>query len=385
MKNLFSPNLDMACALALAVAGAAGTLVAGGLHWLPILWAIVLLAAGVALALRGGAADNSQHEMIEQYLAAREQFSEQVMPVWSRHIESSRSQMEEAVAELAGRFSGIVDKLDRAVQVSSMEQTGGGSSMVTVFSSSERQLGSVVASMKSALAAKQGMLKQIRQLESFTRELRDMAEGVASIAAQTNLLALNAAIEAARAGPAGRGFAVVAQEVRNLSSRSAETGRNIAERVGQISSAIVGACQAAGASDEQENQSMQSAEAMIESVLSDFRGITDALVHSSDLLKQESVAIQGEVCEALVHLQFQDRVSQVMAHVRDNIELLPSVLRDNRERYDTQQQLTALDADVLLHELQKTYAMAEEHAVHHGSAPAPKKAAAVVDDEVTFF
>jgi len=387
VKNLFSPS--GAIPLALAVAGALGTLVAGGLQWLPILWSLLLLVAGVALALRSGVADTSQHDMIEHYLAAREQFSEQVMPVWSRHIESSRSQMEEAVAELAGRFSGIVDKLDRAVKVSSMEQQGGGN-MVSIFASSEKQLGSVIASMKSAMESKQAMLAQIRQLQGYTRELRDMAEGVASIAAQTNLLALNAAIEAARAGPAGRGFAVVAQEVRNLSNRSAETGRNIAERVGQISHAIVGACQAAGESSEQENQSMASAEGMIEAVLRDFRGVTDALVHSSDLMKQESVAIQGEVCEALVHLQFQDRVSQVMAHVRDNIELLPAVLRDNRQRYDAEQELAALDADALLAELQKTYAMAEEHAIHHGTPVVRKKvaaaaAAAPADDEVTFF
>src|SRR5471032_1234139 len=382
VKNLYSPRSAMVVPLALAVAGALGTLVAGGLQWLPILWSLLLLVAGVALALRSCVADTSQHDMIEHYLAAREQFSEQVMPVWSRHIESSRSQMEEAVAELAGRFSGIVDKLDHAVKVSSMEQQGGGN-MVSIFASSEKQLGSVIASMKSAMESKQAMLAQIRQLQGYTRELRDMAEGVASIAAQTNLLALNAAIEAARAGPAGRGFAVVAQEVRNLSNRSAETGRNIANRVGLISSAILAASAAAEQSSEQEDKSMQSAEGMIESVLGDFRRMTDGLMQSADKLKQDSIGIQGEVGEALVQLQFQDRVSQVMAHVRENMELLPALLRDNRERYAADQVLQALDAQVLLSELQKTYAMAEEHAVHGGSSHAAPVAAAA--DEITFF
>ncbi|WP_408014836.1 methyl-accepting chemotaxis protein [Rugamonas rivuli] len=227
------------------------------------------------------------------------------------------------------------------------------------------------------------MLAQIKDLERFTRELRDMAEGVASIAAQTNLLALNAAIEAARAGPAGRGFAVVAQEVRNLSSRSAETGRNISNRVGLISSAILAASQAAEQSSEQEDKSMQSAEGMIESVLGDFRTMTDALVQSAEKLKQDSIGIQGEVGEALVQLQFQDRVSQVMAHVRENMELLPALLRDNRDRYTADQVLEALDPQPLLHELQKTYAMAEEHAVHGGDSHAAPVAAAA--DEITFF
>jgi methyl-accepting chemotaxis protein len=138
-------------------------------------------------------------------LQSREQFSDAVLPVWCRHIENSRNQMEEAVSDLATRFSNIVDRLDTAVHVSS-PTAGDGQALTEIFSRSETQLGSVVGSMKSAFESKQAMLAQIKDLERFTRELRGMAEGVASIAAQTNLLALNAAIEAARAGPAGRGF-----------------------------------------------------------------------------------------------------------------------------------------------------------------------------------
>jgi methyl-accepting chemotaxis protein len=386
VKNYTGVDSKILAPFGLAGAGALGTMVAGWgtWGWYTVLWSALLLAAAAWCArLAGaGAPGGSQDSMIDTYLAGREQFGDAVLPIWCRHIENSRTQMEEAVADLAGRFSSIVDKLDNAVHVSSMDNKGG-RSMPEVFANSERQLGSVVTSMKSAMTSKQAMLAQIKDLERFTRELRDMAEGVASIAAQTNLLALNAAIEAARAGPAGRGFAVVAQEVRNLSSRSAETGRNISNRVGLISSAILAASQAAEQSSEAEDKSMQSAEGMIESVLGKFRSMTDALVQSSDLLKQESIGIQGEVGEALVQLQFQDRVSQVMAHVRENMELLPSLLRDNRDRYHADQVLEPLDPNLLLHELQKTYAMAEEHAVHGGSRHAAP--AATEADEITFF
>jgi len=374
----------------LAAAGALGTLVGGWSHygWYAVAWAVLLVAAAVvASRLTGGAGGFEQGDMIDHYLSSREQFGDAVLPVWARHIENSRSQMEDAVTDLAGRFSSIVDKLDNALQAASMSGgkagKSGGNALVDVFSNSETQLGSVVASMKSAMESKNAMLAQIRELERFTRELKDMAEGVASIAAQTNLLALNAAIEAARAGPAGRGFAVVAQEVRNLSNRSAETGRNIQQRVGQISSAILAASQAAEQSSEQENKSMQSAEGMIDSVLHDFREVTDALVQSTETLQRESEEIQGEVGEALVQLQFQDRVSQVMAHVRDNMELVPGLLRDNRLIYEQEKTLAPLDPTPVLSALQKTYAMAEEHAVHHGTALAAPAAAEA--DEITFF
>lgn len=387
MKNSTGVTSKTIVPLGLAAAGALGTVVAGwsAWGWFTLIWAVLLLGAAAWLTRDTGfssSAATGDNQMIDNYLASREHFGDAVLPVWCRHIENSRTQMEEAVSDLASRFSSIVDKLDNALHVSGAANQSG-SSMTEVFAHSETQLGSVVTSMKSAMASKHTMLGQIKDLERFTRELRGMAEGVASIAAQTNLLALNAAIEAARAGPAGAGFAVVATEVRMLSMRSAETGKEITNRVGLISSAILAASQAAEQSSEVEDKSMQSAEGMIEAVLNEFRQMTDALVQSSELLKQESVGIQGEVGEALVQLQFQDRVSQVMSHVRENMERLPAVLREHRAAYEASGVLDALDPDVLLRELQKTYAMAEEHAVHSGARLAAP--AATDADEVTFF
>ena len=122
---------------------------------------------------------------------------------------------------------------------------------------------------------------------------------------------------------------------------------------------------------------------MIEAVLNEFRQLTDALVQSTETLQRESQEIQGEVGEALVQLQFQDRVSQVMGHVRDNMGMVPDLLRDNRLVYEQEKTLVPLDPSPVLNALQKTYAMAEEHAIHHGSADAAPQAAEA--DEITFF
>lgn len=382
MNKLISNEGGRLYPIGLALLGAIEIVVLSGFGWGAIAAATSLLVAGFFISRQLGIANSEASPDIAAYLDSRQRFGETVMPVWSRHIESSRSQMETAISELAERFSGIVDKLDEAVYSSSMSSDSGGSGdLVAVFANSEKQLGTVIASMESAMSSKKAMLAKIHELEQFTRELRAMAEDVASIAAQTNLLALNAAIEAARAGEAGRGFAVVAGEVRSLSNRSAETGRSISDRIGKISSAISSACKAAELSSAYEDQTMQSSESTIEKVLTDFRTVTDALVQSSEQLKQESIGIKSEVGEALVQLQFQDRVSQVMTHVRENMDLLPTILADNRRRYTEDQILEPLLASTLLNELEKTYAMKEEHSAHHGST------AVVVrpDDEVTFF
>jgi methyl-accepting chemotaxis protein len=368
----------------LGVAGGIASLAFGGLGWASLLVAALLSAAGVGIGLHAASSRGQWRASVAAYVVERQQFGESLVPVWSGQIASSMTQMESAVSALANRFSGIVDKLDEAVRTSSDATASvedGHSGLVAVFASSEKGLGEVVASLKSAMAGKAAMLEKIRSLEQFIADLKGMAAEVAQIAAQTNLLAINASIEAARAGEMGRGFAVVAREVRMLSNMSGETGKRIAERVNLISEAIVQTSNAAGESMVNDAASMAASEAAIASVLADFKTVTDALVRSSNLLKEESIGIKSEVGEALVQLQFQDRVSQIMSHVKHNIERLPDFLQRNLQEFESDGMLRPLDSRELLAELASTYAMAEERAVHGGQQVAQKQSS----EEITFF
>ena len=75
------------------------------------------------------------------------------------------------------------------------------------------------------------MVSAIDDIEKASKDISNIIVKIDEIAAQTDLLALNAAIEAARAGEAGKGFAVVAEEVRKLSSQSAEAAKETAKLI----------------------------------------------------------------------------------------------------------------------------------------------------------
>ncbi len=367
----------------LGLLGALGVFIAGGFTWTSAALALVLAGAGIAMGLWARDMQGAVLQSLDDYVMGQQEFGAQLAPVWSGHITSSCEQMDSAVAALSERFAGIVDKLDVAVQTSGQETEiidDHDKGLVAVFARSEQELGAVIAAQGAAMTNMLDMLEKVEGLDRFTTDLQNMAADVAKIAQQCNLLSLNAAIEAARTGELGRGFAVVATEFRMLSTKSGETGRRITQTVGVISAAIADTCSVVRETVQDRDGRVRTTQASIGRVLGDFKNITDALERSSTLLKNESVGIKSEINAALVQLQFQDRVGQIMNLVKANIEHLPTFLQQHQRQYAHSGELRSLDPQALLAELQRTYVMADQHVIHTGGKVKPKAAT-----EITFF
>ena len=275
-------------------------------------------------------------------------------PVWSQQIEAARQHTETAIESLSTRFNHLAQRISTVI---STDNQSDDQSLLNLLASSEHELEDIVSQLRQALSSKETLLAEVVSLSGYTTQLRTMAKEVGDVAKQTNLLALNAAIEAARAGEAGRGFAVVADEVRKLSTLSEATGKRIDETIETVSSAIERTLQVSNEHTDRDANTLKSASQVIRQLTDDLRNSATRLVEHGMVLQQENQAVGEEISEVLVALQFQDRVSQMLGHMRDDIQRLGAHLSEPCER---------VDARTWLDELSHTYTMPEQHAIHHG-------------------
>jgi methyl-accepting chemotaxis protein len=295
----------------------------------------------------------------------------EALPIWARQIETSRAQTEDAVVSLSDRFSGIAQRLDAALG----HDAGVGRQDVSAqMRDSERDLKLVMDALRAIQQSRDELANAIRGLAAYTEDVRSMASEVESIAFQTNVLALNAAIEAAHAGERGKGFAVVAHEVRALSNAARDTGKRITQKITLISEALDKISETNEIVARRDQREVESSEANIGAVLNRFTQSTSQFAEKAQRSMEQSRAIKGEVEESLVQLQFQDRVSQIMAQVVASIgQMTDWAGRDVTPRH------TADDREQIARML-GSYATEEQRRNHQGLA-----VEAVAPQTVTFF
>jgi methyl-accepting chemotaxis protein len=345
-----------------------------------LLWALPALAVGLGAGYRLGLrrrapAGPSAAPATDAHLDSVNRLAGSLAPVWSAQIESSRDQMEHAIGVLTTQFAGIVENLDTVLASSTGAFDDGQGS---TFERSRVRLGTVVDTLDEALATKRKTVGELRALLTFNDELRKMSRDVSAIASQTNLLALNASIEAARIGEAGAAFGVVADEVRQLAEHSLATSGRMAEKVGHAGDSIAALLSHADETAEREDVAVAGANGEVQAVLADLRSVVTGFQDSSADLERAAVGIRSDVSQSLTSLQFQDRVCQVLEHVRDGITRFAETVAEAGER--ARADAPPIDPDEVLAAMAATYTMAEEQQAHDSGA-----ATTVRDSEITFF
>ena len=164
------------------------------------------------------------------------------------------------------------------------------------------------------------------KMEELMSTIVKILNSVNEITKQTDLLALNAAIEAARAGESGRGFAVVADEVRNLAKKSNEFSSQISKLLSDIEMFM----ERVGSSiREVSNLDMSVADrsrSYMRNMWGELENLNIAAATQSSSISEVSQQIHKYVLDAIVSLQFDDLVRQLLEQVSQRSALLESYM-----------------------------------------------------------
>ncbi len=322
---------------------------------------------------------------LDRYAESLESIHQKVTPIWSRQIETSRAQSEESIVDLTSRFSEMYQQIEQVVNSSDAGYKGltDGQEMSTVFEDANNTLNGALGSIEQAFTEQADMLDQVKSLAVQISELDEMAAGVGNIADQINLLALNAAIEAARAGEQGRGFAVVADEVRKLAAQSSAVGQEIRSKVDFINENTSETVDGVEHYAKSSTKTAALGKEVIESVFARMQEMLDTIQADSATLRDTGEDIRKKISSVLVTFQFQDRVSQILAHVVEDFVRLDSRIGTYSQNRKTREDISPLDIDAIVAEFESSYTTDEERKNHRSEDAVVEKSSSA--SELTFF
>ncbi|MEX8520340.1 MAG: methyl-accepting chemotaxis protein [Leptothrix sp. (in: b-proteobacteria)] len=293
----------------------------------------------------------------------------EVVPVWQRHLEASRNEAERSVSALLEAFAKLSEVLTGAAEsVTQLNPTLGAGATDELIARHDTELQSLLAPMHNALAERDRMLGRLGTVSEALAELTELAKQIASIAKHTNIVALNASIESHRAGQNnGGGFTVVAQEVRTLASRTGDISERIRQRLAILAEQVDDVRRSEELSGCNEEELKLQAQLQARQVISTLlRSMGDSL-ESSRTLRLASMELRDQIDHVFVSFQFQDRLSQMLGGIRDDMARFTDWMGTN-------QPATRVEATRWLEALEQTYTMEEQRAHHHGTVEVRRSA-----------
>lgn len=284
-----------------------------------------------------------------------------VVPVWKRQIEASLGEADKGISTLLEGFSNLSEGMAKTAATASLGNfalsTGAADEMLA---RNEAAIDELLTPMSRAVDLRDRMQTQLLAFHDELLGLEQLAKEVRQLSRHTNLVALNASIEANRAGQAGNGASVVAQEVRQLAVRSAETGRNLAERVSAMSGQLTQLRHEAELTRDNEEQLRLEARQSARNVINLIVGDMGAAMHSTRELRELGEKLQSDLDTVCMSFQFQDRVTQMLNSIGNDMSKFTEWVKAHPDA-------THADAAQWLEDLARTYTMEDQRSYHHGA------------------
>ncbi|MGD0731330.1 MAG: methyl-accepting chemotaxis protein [Terracidiphilus sp.] len=251
----------------------------------------------------------------------------------SEQLKQTSSQIETSVVDVCKSFQGIAQRAKDAVVRAKgfLTREGQRSSDVQSFESLiENCSGTLVKILnvtEEAGEISRRAVERIRQMDNASQSISDAIQQLERIAAGNKILALNARIEAARAGSYGAGFGVVAMEVISQTEKSQKVNARVSQLIVNLRTLAGSTLDDLRRMNENDHKRAQQCRLEVDESLRDLQSAHGEMKSILNGMTEEGALLANDIGAAVRGLQFQDRTSQRIAHVVEDLDTLRARLR----------------------------------------------------------
>lgn len=251
----------------------------------------------------------------------------------SGQLKETTNQIETSVVGVCSNFQAIADRvratIDRTRGVIGNE--GSNSQDRRTFERLIDNCGATLVRILETAEAEASVsrraIERIHRIDLAADKISQALVKLDRIAQESKMLAMNAHIEAAHAGELGAPFAVVAAEVASQSQRSKDVTSEVSEFTTGLRELASSTLQDLLQMVEGDQERLQKCRSDVDESLRDMSATHSEMKKMIAGMTDESAILVSDIGASVRGLQFQDRVSQQIAHVIHDLNVLHARLR----------------------------------------------------------
>jgi methyl-accepting chemotaxis protein len=246
----------------------------------------------------------------------------------SEQLKQTSAQIETSVVGVCDSFQGIAERARQTVARTTGflgEQRDGQSdkrSFDGLIESCSQTLVKILSAAEEANEISRRAIDRIQQMDKASELVSRALLHFAEIGRGNRILALNARIEAARAGEYGAGFGVVAVEVLSQTERSQKLTAEVSDLIANLRGLAGSTLNDLKRMNEQGHKRAQQSRLEVDESLRDLQAAHGEMKEMLTGMTEEGALLASDIGAAVRGLQFQDRTSQRIAHVVEDLDTI---------------------------------------------------------------
>jgi methyl-accepting chemotaxis protein len=250
----------------------------------------------------------------------------------SAQLKQTSTQIESSVVGVCNSFQGIAERARSTVSRTTgfLSSKGKGASSRQSFEdliqNCSDTLVKILNTTEEAGEVSRRAIDRINQMDKASQLIGAALVKLEQIAHENKMLAMNARIEAAHAGIHGVGFAVVAVEVVSQTERAQEVTAQVGGLIADLRALAGTTLEDLRRTNEQDSKRVEKCRHEVDESLRDMQDAHGEMEQMLTGMTEEGSLLANDIGAAVRGLQFQDRTSQQIAHVVEDLDTLHTKL-----------------------------------------------------------